>query len=69
MRVNHVSLLAPALCMTYFRRSGNLTEECNGREMVELRNDTCETFERRLLLCDRDSALGEKFQSYLSVIG
>jgi hypothetical protein len=56
-------------CMSYFRHSSNLTEDCYGREMVALRDDTCEIFEHRLLLCNKASALGEKFQSYLNVIG
>ena len=56
-------------CMTYISHAGNLTEDCSGREMVALRDDTCETFEHRLLLCNKASAIGEKFQSYLSIIG
>ena len=31
-------------------------------------NDDCCTFIGGLLICDRDSALGKKFQSYLNVI-
>jgi hypothetical protein len=52
-------------CAKTRRPGANLTGSCDGRVMLELRNDSCETFDDMLLICDRNSALGEKFQSVI----
>ncbi len=36
---------------------------------MEERDSTCQVYDGQLLMCNANSALGKKFQSYLNVIG
>jgi hypothetical protein len=57
-------------CMNLYRLGDNLFEsDCDGRAMTGDRDYDCRVWNGELLICDQNSALGKKFQSYLNVIG
>ena len=59
-------------CMKRYQREvGNYFYEsgCNGRAITRERDSDCESYGGKLLICNKNSALGKKLQSYLNVIG
>jgi len=57
-------------CLELHHSGGNLVESgCDGEFMVNDRNLDCEAYENQLLICDANTSLGMKFQSYLNTIG
>lgn len=59
------------ICMKSYRGVGDDFYEngCNGRAKTEERDSDCELWEGKLLICNHNSALGKKLQSYLIGIG
>lgn len=57
-------------CTELYRSDVNLVESgCDGDTMVNERNLDCEVYENQLLICDPNSVLGQKLQSYFNIIG
>lgn len=58
------------VCMNLHRLGDNLFEsDCDGGTMIADRDNDCRTWTGELLMCDQNSSLGKKFQSYLNIIG
>jgi hypothetical protein len=58
------------VCMEIYNKGMEMfASDCNGSYITEDRDSDCQTWDNKLLICNRNSALGKKLQSYLNVIG